>query len=440
MFFVPLEKLIIRERQRKSIGAVGVVELAASIRARGLLHPLTVRPRANVEGTEPAYELVAGERRSRAVRLLQAEGAPIFYSGIAVPVGTVPCVLPSDVSDIAAQETELEENLLREDLTWQDKAAAVSKLHALRRLLDSSHTQKDTALEVAAKSGEAVKTVEAQVSRALVVAQHLHDPDVQRAGNERDAFKIISRKMEAEFMADLGQQMPESEHTLIHGDCIPLMQVVPAKGQFDCIIVDPPYGMNAEAFGEAASLAHQYVDDVESAMKLCVAILQHGYSLCKPQAHLFMFCDLDNFHYLRDSAEELGWKCMRTPLIWSKGASGHVPDGAVGFRRTYETILFASKGGKKIKQVYSDILPVAAARDRIHAAQKPVELYSLLLNLSCIPGDKVLDPTCGSGTIFRAASALKLIAVGIEANEQYYNQARASLAQTGSSVGGVADF
>jgi DNA modification methylase len=55
-----------------------------------------------------------------------------------------------------------------------------------------------------------------------------------------------------------------------------------------------------------------------------------------------------------------------------------------------------------------------------HGAQKPVSLYSDLLKRSTRPGDRVLDPFCGTGTIFPAAHPLKVAATGIELEPAYY--------------------
>jgi len=52
--------------------------------------------------------------------------------------------------------------------------------------------------------------------------------------------------------------------------------------------------------------------------------------------------------------------------------------------------------------------------DKRHAAEKPEDLYELLIDLTCPIGSKVLDPCCGSGTIFPAATQTKCIATGIE--------------------------
>lgn len=77
--------------------------LAASIARHGLLSPLAVR---RVEG---GYELVAGERRLRALRLLGWKSAP--------------CVL-LDADDLESRLLSLIENIQREDLHYLDEAEA----------------------------------------------------------------------------------------------------------------------------------------------------------------------------------------------------------------------------------------------------------------------------------------------------------------------------
>lgn len=94
-------------RTRVDEGALA--ELAASIEASGLLQPVVVRPRNG------GYELIAGERRWRAVQRL---GWP-----------TVPAVV-KDVDDQTLLTLALVENLQRDDLSPIDEA------HGYRRLME----------------------------------------------------------------------------------------------------------------------------------------------------------------------------------------------------------------------------------------------------------------------------------------------------------------
>jgi DNA modification methylase len=68
-----------------------------------------------------------------------------------------------------------------------------------------------------------------------------------------------------------------------------------------------------------------------------------------------------------------------------------------------------------------------AVKNKIYAAQKPTELLSEILGLSFYPGEHVLDPCVGSGSLFRAAKTNKLRVTGIELNPIAINLAKASM-------------
>lgn len=383
-------------RQRKAFAENALQLLAASMASKGLLHPIVVRPWDDpVTGRE--YELVCGERRFRAAKLLGWE--------------RIPATAIADLDPIARREAELEENILRVDLTWQERTAAIAELHRLR-----GGTARATAAELTEANGAAQKTNEVAVSRALVLDKFKADPHVQAARNEQEAYKIATSKLQAEFAADLSAQVAEvpSEHTLIIGDCLDhLLQIPPAT--FDLIITDPPYAMGADSFGDAGA-AHSYSDGDE-AIRIADGIIHEGLRITKSQAHLYMFCDIDWFAHLRERAREAGWYPWRTPLIWHKGdGQGHNPVPEIGFRRTYETILYAVKGGKPANFLMADVISDKWNKGGTpeHAAAKPSWLYEALIKRSCRAGDSILDPCAGSGTVFTAAKACNVRATGIE--------------------------
>ena len=87
-----------------------LAELAASIRAVGLLQPILVRPKV---GSTNSFELIAGERRWRASQ----------RAGL-----TVIPALVRETDDVASVEQALVENLHRQDLTPLEEAAAYKQL------------------------------------------------------------------------------------------------------------------------------------------------------------------------------------------------------------------------------------------------------------------------------------------------------------------------
>jgi len=94
---------------RKAFSSKSLDELAASIRASGVIQPVIVRRQGS------GYQLVAGERRWRAARQV---GLP-----------RVPAIV-REVTDAESLELALVENLLREDLNPMEEAEAYDKLLA----------------------------------------------------------------------------------------------------------------------------------------------------------------------------------------------------------------------------------------------------------------------------------------------------------------------
>ena len=85
-------------------------ELAESIKAQGIMQPILVRPIG-----EGRYEIIAGERRSRAAKLAGLTEVP---------------VLVKDVPDEAAAAMALIENIQREDLNPLEEAQGLQRLTA----------------------------------------------------------------------------------------------------------------------------------------------------------------------------------------------------------------------------------------------------------------------------------------------------------------------
>lgn len=89
---------------------VKLAELSGSIKEKGVLQPILLRP---VEGKATPLELVAGERRWRATRLAGLTSIPSLIRVL---------------SDDEAREIALIENLQRDDLTPMDEARSVQSL------------------------------------------------------------------------------------------------------------------------------------------------------------------------------------------------------------------------------------------------------------------------------------------------------------------------
>ncbi len=118
---LPIERIFPNPNQpRRSFDATALAELADSIRAKGVIQPLIVRPADNGR-----YEIVAGERRWRASQAANLHELPVIIR---------------DFSDVEMLEIAIIENIQRADLNPLDEA------EAYRQLMDKfGHTQEKIA-------------------------------------------------------------------------------------------------------------------------------------------------------------------------------------------------------------------------------------------------------------------------------------------------------
>lgn len=407
-----LNDIIIPEnRQRREFPQKEMRDLMQSIRTKGLFHA----PIVKADGKT----LIAGERRLKALTMLQVEIDGYWYNGTLIQLPEVPVTYLGDLDPLLIREAELEENTVRLDLTWQERATAISELHQLRMdQMPETHTPTDTIKEVAGGTEGWNATA---VRDSMILADHLHIPEVAKAKTKKEAVKIVRKIKETKHRAELAKtfDMSKTEHEVHLGDMSISIQAQPPN-KFDLIITDPPYGMGADQFGDMASTGHNYEDSWNNAQNLYKVLAIEGFRVTKPQAHLYAFCQFERFAEVSNLFFLAGWTVWTRPLIWSKG-NGMLPRPDHGPRYTYECILFANKGDKRTVKVASDLITISPDSQILHGAQKPVALYTDLIERSCLAGDNILDPFGGSGTVLSAASQTRTIATMFELEEQNFN-------------------
>jgi ParB family transcriptional regulator, chromosome partitioning protein len=114
-----------RFNPRRNFSEAQLEELAVSIREKGLVQPLVVRPVRPASGEVETYEIVAGERRWRAAQLANLHEVPVVVRAL---------------SDQEAVEIAIIENVQREDLN------AIEEGEGYKLLMDGhGYTQEDLA-------------------------------------------------------------------------------------------------------------------------------------------------------------------------------------------------------------------------------------------------------------------------------------------------------
>lgn len=162
------------EQPRKTFDETALNELAESIKEKGVLQPLLVRPVKN------RYQLVAGERRFRAAHIAKLKEVPVIIK---------------DLSDKDSMEIALIENLQREDLN------AVEEAQGIKLLMDKySLTQEEVAGKLS-KSRPAVANSIRLLNLSDKILSQLKD-GLLSAGHAR-ALLSIEDQAKREQIADL---------------------------------------------------------------------------------------------------------------------------------------------------------------------------------------------------------------------------------------------
>ena len=205
-----------RKQPRKYIDEDGLAELTASIRDKGVLEPIIVRKAAD------GYELVAGERRTRAAQLAGLTEIPAIVT---------------EIDDREALEVSIMENLQREDLNAVEETDAVLTL--LELSLDLSRVQ------------------------VLHLLQEIYNED--RGRSPASAFSARQKHVAQALFRRLGRFTPSS----FVSNRVPILD-------FPEALLEAVRGGQLE-FTKAQALARIEEDDVRDA--LLAEVVQDGMSL-----------------------------------------------------------------------------------------------------------------------------------------------------------------
>lgn len=400
--YVEVSSILVHEseRIRKETSPEGIQELGESIRKRGLMHPPIIT-RENV--------LVAGYRRLMACRAIGM---------VQVPVQFADTLEPDELLAI-----ELEENVKRQDLSWQDQCLSLLRLHELK--ISREPVWNDS------KTAEAIGYSVAHVNRQLMVAREL------RAGNTRvvdapkysTASNIVVRERERAAQDSLAsirevEDAPPPATPFLHEDFNEWGRRYSGP-TFNLLHCDFPYGIGHDSFnqGSGAELG-TYSDTEEEYWELIDTLCSCKESLLGDSAHILFWFSMRHYTKTLDTLQK-HFRVDPYPVVWHKSDNkGTLPDPQRGPRRVYEVAFLCSHGDRKIIQAVSNVFSGPTERLVGHASEKSVSMLSHFFKMFIDPNTRMLDPTSGSGSAVRAAIDMGAPhCIGLEKNSQFYADA-----------------
>lgn len=205
--------------------------------------------------------------------------------------------------------------------------------------------------------------------------------------------------------------------------------MIDKKKKVDCIIVDPPYGINHHSNrrkDKSDMTTRGGILNDENNQELLEKAIELSYKCLKDNSHIYWFTRWDKLDEQLPMLRK--YYKLKNVLIWDKGNHGSGDlTGAYGNR--YECIVYGMKGRKDLnkidgKQRHDDILCYSkvSAQKLIHPHQKPIDLLEFLIHKSTNEGDIILDMFTGVGSTMKASLNTDRNCIAIELDDEVYDR------------------
>lgn len=418
-FTLQLKDLIIpKDRGRKNF--TRLMEMSESLKKYGLIHPIVVAPCDDKPGK---FVLVAGERRYR--------GAVI------AGLSEVQASLREESADILA-EIELEENVCRSDISFEEEGNILSKIVIHKKKTNEKWTVADTAEMTGRSVGD--------VSSKIKIARKFKErPDLkEKCANLPYTATIkkieqIEESEKTQRLIDQGQITISTE--LRHGDCSVLIKNIETNS-VDLLLTDPPYGIekleDLRTGGSDKLMGHQLMSashnlDLPSILRLLSDLAPEFSRVLKEGAHFYMFC---GYQYAGDFINALQpFLEFQPPMLhWDRGRPSSPGYGYNYLSRT-ECIIYGCRPprGRRLNESMYNVIecPDVPKNLRMYPTEKPVPLLTTLIKQSTSPNHLVLDPFAGSASTLVAARGVGRRAIGFEVEKESFLRAQTRLLESG---------
>ena len=202
--------------------------------------------------------------------------------------------------------------------------------------------------------------------------------------------------------------MDEPRFQLTRHDAVEWLRTLPDES-IDLVVTDPPYESleKHRAVGTTTRLKHSKASSNDwfeiFPNSRFEELFLEVYRVLKPDRHFYLYCDPETMFVAKPIAEQenIGFKFWKQ-IVWDKVAIGM----GYHYRARYECILFFEKGKRKLNDLgVADIITQPRIRGG-YPAEKPPQVSSVLISQSTQPGELVIDPFMGSGSVGVAATSL----------------------------------
>jgi len=455
--YLPITDVVVGARLRKDSPNVKamVEEIARSIKDIGPLQPLILDEKNN---------LIDGGCRFAAYSLLGADEVPI--------------VRRTRVSAGAKLAMEVEANLRRSDLTWQEKVEAIARYHELK----TQGAEEEGSEWSQRATGSLLKVSNAHVSNCVQMWPFLKkgDPEILKCSSLQEAQDVLlerKKKMAvqhalavtamaqpevlqqitekktsaapvvfalgkgeslvpvqvkaaaAEVSMSVGMTPPkvvDLSKLLFNDDCTEWMLRAP-RDSVDVIVTDIPYGVDMANMEDMKGIdMMKATHEVEGNLDLMPKFIKGAFHILRPNSYLIFFYALQHHEKLRNWGEDAGFKVQDWPLLWLKPHSCKNNAPQCNWTKSFEPVMIMKKGSPTLKtpmtKCHMEVDGMPDKKMQSNPFAKPLHFLSEMIfkPLGLAPGAICLDPFSGEGSILNAAILHGLQPIGIELDKDRF--------------------
>ena len=195
---------------------------------------------------------------------------------------------------------------------------------------------------------------------------------------------------------------------VIHGDCVRVMRSMPGES-VDFVLTDPPY-----LVGYRPRDGRRVLNDNSNNTWLKPAFAEL-FRVLRPDSFCVCFYGWPQIDKFMDAWKGAGFRPI-SHFVWTKPYSSKV-----GYTASHHAVAYLLAKGRPEKpdNPIRDVLDWEYTANTLHPTQKPVSGLLPLVDAFSSPGDVVLDPFCGSGSVAVSALESRRRFIAIETSHHY---------------------
>ena len=338
---------------------------------------------------------------------------------------------------MTVRSIELEENLQRKDMDWQEQIKLQQEIHNLQVEIHGEKTSTSSNAQgfSITDTAKLLKKDKSTVARDLQLAQAVEQfPEVQwdECKNKAEALKLKKKLEEKVIRAELAKRAQKSlgsssnvlrkqlANAYIVKSFFDGVKQIPT-GSINLVEIDPPYAIDLQGQKKDYNYTGYNEVDPQFYEQFMTKVFEEAYRVLADNTWLICWFGPDWFAQIKQWLLMAGFTPVSIPCIWTK-PNGQTNNPSRRLASAYEMFFYAAKGSPVLAKPGAinifDFKPVPPTQ-KIHPTERPLDMITEVLTTFALEGSRVLVPFAGSGNTLIAAAQNKMVPIGYDITDEY---------------------